>query len=235
MKCSNCGHDISRRAVFCSNCGAEIKENYKAVDDAIIDSASRVNTKILRILSIILALLLAIGLVVTAFVSFGYKKYHRYDSDEKYALSHIDELRDIIAAGDYYEIDRYYMNHGIYFSYDKDKAEHYNSIGYSASSMKSIINVAMDIQFDNNKYGSTGSSMANYYSNIRNNIESSREYNDGLLAKEFFDNLESDLNMILKVYFGVTDDELEYLKNGSVAENTILFDSIIKEKTDGKR
>lgn len=235
MKCSNCGQDISRRAVFCSNCGAEIKENYKAVDEAIIDSASKVNTKMLRLLSIVLALLLAIGLVVTAFISFGYKKYHRYDSDEKYALAHVDELRNIIASGDYYEIDRYYTAHGIFFSYDNDKEEHYNNIGYSASNMKSIINIALDLTFSSSRSDSRGSSMANFYSYIRNNIEAAKEYEEGSLAKNYYACLESDLDMILKVYFGVRDDELESLKSGSVAENTILFDSIIKEKIDGKR
>lgn len=235
MKCSNCGHDISRRAVFCSNCGMEIKDNYKAVDDAIIESASRVNTKILRILSIVFALLLAIGLVITTFFSFAYKRYHRYESNEKYAMAHLDELEHIIASNDYYVIDRYYTNHAIYFSYDNDKDTHYNSMGYTAASMRSIINTALDIQFASNRYNASGSSMASFYSSVHNNIEAASEYQEGTLAKNYYENVESDLNMILKVYFGVSDEEIGILESGSVAENTILFDSIIKEKCDGKR
>lgn len=236
MKCSKCGNDISRRAVFCSNCGAEINENYQAVNDAIINSASSVNTKILRILSIAFAILLASGLVITAKVSYRYNDYHSYAKSDKYAKKHIEELDAILAEGDYFEIDRYYDAKKIRFEYEDEKETHYNAMGYAATNFRHLMNYALEIQFsDTLRSTSTGSMIAGQVNSLLGAIETAESYEEGSFAKKYFECCNSDLNMILKVYFNVKDDELLLIRNSTLAENTIFFDAKVKELYDEKK
>lgn len=235
MKCSNCGNDISRRAVFCSHCGAEIKENYHAVNDAIISSASRVNTKVLRVLSIVFALLLVVAHVVIVEVTLSYNDDYRYSTSDKYASKHIEELDNVLAARDYYEIARYYDVHRIRFDYESEKENHYNEMGNIADNMVRIMDVALKMQFSDSSYTYDGSTVANSVEYILLAYNHVNDYEEGSLAKTFMCESEADMEMILKVYFLVNDEEMEIIKNSKPAEIVIFFEERIEELRDAKK
>ena len=66
-KCEFCGEPISRNDTFCKSCGNSIKN--KSVQDAIIDDPKgtnniNINNQYIKIILIVLAILLFIGLLL---------------------------------------------------------------------------------------------------------------------------------------------------------------------------
>lgn len=223
MKCENCGNDVSRRALFCSNCGTKINDNYMAANEAIVNTVSRVNIKVLRIICVLVTFILAIGLVVL--INHAYEIRYRYNSENSssYANEHMDEFLEIINNADHYEISRFYNRNNIYFSYNENQ-EKYNEIERGAYSFCVIMNHAMMYCFEDEKpvYDET--------ENIARNIHSIYSYYDEVsslpeesVARKYYDRLVQDTEMILKVYYKLDDDIVSSLHEMSNAEIAIII------------
>ncbi len=241
MKCEYCGNNLSLEDKICPYCGKEnmlaqkhnsdmdkYKEDYASVRKEVLSNSRRFNGITVRIT--IIAVLVA--LIACVIVGIGYKYDIRAEREERQIMAHISEhwaaLDALIKARDYLGVYYYYRANNLPYSYNLDDY-------YMASTASGRYNELMDQIFSLREEGSYFEPDVCFerIASISQQLGEMKEPDSDFQKERYYSNPETvayinDLadhsELIIKGYFGMSDEEMEEFRSLSKARKQILLE-----------
>lgn len=251
MKCEYCGGSLSLEDEYCPHCSRENIHAKQHIEDmkyyhgefedtkAYVRNKAGVYSAIsVRAVIIAVLLLLTIGLFVMSGMSWDiYKNYKRAQADSRY-LEYSAEMDRMIKNGDYLELDRYVSAKmirrydGAYDSYMPyiQACDYYKDV-YDCIHRFISCNSVEDMGSSCDLFGS---SIEFFYREYENMEKKTKDYDlDSDGYQKMLHSMEKEIHLMLKVYCGFTDSELEELGSISKARKDVLFEEKLKQKLEG--
>ena len=238
MKCKNCGAEIDILQKFCSNCGSPnelTKEHIKDMDryeNRFKETKEKVerNTKwYVKYTKPIQMLTTAIAIVIIMMI-FSFVVYCIIDTNKTKADS--EKLYALLDNGEYITVYEKYYNDNEYLGagsgfYSENGWYDFYKIAGAYADIKTNIELLYEPSAKNNS-----NSYDNAMHNLCNAISKAYEseyYNNGsyknasLEPAKYIDDIYSELNVLLKAYCNLTDDDINSLAGMSSNSINVLL------------
>ena len=233
MKCEHCGANLRMEDAFCPYCGTEnpfakqhradmerFTEDYKKTREEVLTKSRQFNHKNFKIT--LTAITIAMAAVLMLLVVFNDSLC--YDHERATALressSYTEELKELIAHDDYlavYEL-MYSKKMNVYYGEGLYEFSDVKSASYNYAEIFEDLLTAQDPS-SYSKYA------ASYISDALKTFYSDRyadEHEEYI--QTYLDHLMRDVNLMLKTYLKLNDDEIALLPELSDAERTLLIE-----------
>lgn len=248
MKCKYCGGDVTLSDHFCPHCGrpvdqaqrhqtemrqyeAEFEETKKEAIDKIAVSSGGGTAVGIR-LAVIVALIAGIVWMMVYFEPYNANERMEKRNAAKNYNEYVEQMETYLADRDYIALSVFSSQHQLDYN---DDYKLYREILYGANDYKSVYKGILEAAFatkdtTNMYYASELSKNLNrFYDQIKN--DSMQRYaEDPDKTAAVYSEMEEELQVLLKKYIGLTEEEAKSLRDLSRSRRTVLIEQKLDEK-----
>lgn len=258
MKCNYCGANLNIEDVFCPHCGKKNEHVEKHVQDMdkyqkrfeatkreVLENSKRFNGFTARIMIVCVLIVLCIVMGIMASMSYEIRTAINNRSINKHKAEHIAKIEQFEADRDYNGLYNYINFNRITFSGVLDEYSRVQEASRLYHDCEREIMRIVDREsysyynpIDSTTYIARNISNFNEYT-TRHEYEKDSRY-DAMFSEEkvaYMNDCKSDLQDMIQVYFGLTDEEASSIWTMKQARITVLLEDNLEKmgyyNTDG--
>ncbi len=253
MICPKCNSSIGPEELKCPYCGADnpfaathdenmrkYDKSYRKTKRDVITSAEKTGSLARR--AIVLAALIILSIIMLLIASYNYsdkREYKNLEAIKKESYRNADALAEeaegYLKRGEYMDYYKFLQVHEI-SNFLPDKMEHMKKVTYVAENYSQCMS-----DIENMVLRSTD---PDYWDNLDNHIfsfsmyidtfyevyEAQSEYEENELYRSCMDDMKLEIEIAMKTYFDMDDDELEEFLSMSEAQKGVKLTEVLRNE-----